>query len=157
VFRFSIAAVTTIGSHLLNGCNINCHMIPAFIRLNNGWNAEPNAPDESVRVYGQDVLLQFEINAFQIQEFNECEMGALRFVNYSRYRPGRTNDEGWYQGQYRFSGLAPAWGEFYAIIGDPNSTDGPADWFVVQRPLAQERRKVNTKVVRRILIRMSSR
>lgn len=112
-------------------------MVPSFVRLNHGWNAEPNAPNESVSVEGQDVLLQFDINPFQFREFNECEKGELRFVNYSRYRLGRTNDEGWYLGQCRFSGLAPAWGEFYAIIGDPNSTDGPDDWVEAPRPQAQ--------------------
>jgi hypothetical protein len=114
-------------------------MIPSFIRLNNGWNAEPNAPFESARVDGKDVLLTFDINAFQFREFIECEKGVLRFVNCSRFRLGRPNDEGWYQGQCRFSGLAPEWGEFYAIIGDSSSTDGPNDWVEVPHPEARNR------------------
>lgn len=114
-------------------------MIPSFIQLNNGWNAEPNAPDESARVDNEDVLLQFKINGFQFREFNECENGILRFVNCSRFRLGSTNDEGWYRGQCRFSGSAPRWGEFYAVIGDPNSTDGPDDWVVMPRFLEQNR------------------
>ena len=112
-------------------------MPPFFVRLNNGWNAEPNAPDESARVDGKDVILQFDVNPFQFREFNENEKGVLRFVNCSRFRLGGTNDEGWYIGQCRFSRLAPAWGEFYAIIGDPNSTYGPRDWVEVQYPVAQ--------------------
>ena len=58
--------------------------------------------------------------------------GSCGFVNSSRYRLGATNDEGWYLGKCRFSGIAPEWGEFYAVVGDPNSTDGPDDWVVVQ-------------------------
>lgn len=112
-------------------------MIPSFIQLNDGWNAEPNAPNESTHVDGQDVLLQFDMNAFQFEEFNENEIGFLRFVNCSRFRLGRTNDEGWYRGDCRFSGLAPAWGEFYAIVGAPDSTDGPDDWVVMQRSSGQ--------------------
>lgn len=118
--------------HRCHPRNIISYMPASFFRLNNGWNAEPNAPDESARVDGQDVLLRFDINTFQFGEFNESEKGVLRFVNCSRFRLGGTNDEGWYRGKCRFSRLAPAWGEFYAVIGDPNSTEGPSDWIVVQ-------------------------
>jgi hypothetical protein len=114
-------------------------MIPSFIRLNNGWNAEPNAPGESARVDGRDVLLQFEMNPFLYPEFNESEVGILRFVDCSRFRLGGTNDEGWYRGECRFSGVAPEWGEFYAVIGDRHSTDGPNDWAVVQDAPAKKR------------------
>jgi len=112
-------------------------MTAQFIRLNNGWNADPNVSDESVLVDGHDVLLRFDVNAFQFPEFKYGEIGILRFVNCSRYRLGETNDEGWYLGQCRFSGLAPAWGEFYTVTGDPSSTDGPDDWVAVQRSTAE--------------------
>jgi|ERR1035437_5732129 hypothetical protein len=102
----------------------------SFIQLNRGWNAEPNAPDEFARVDGEDVLVQFHLNAFQFNDFSEGEIGVLRFLNCTRFRLGDTNDEGWYRGQCRFSHSAPGWGEFYAVIGDPNSTDGPDDWVV---------------------------
>jgi hypothetical protein len=42
----------------------------------------------------------------------------LIFEGCWRYRLGRTNDEGWYLGQCRFSRLAPEWGEFYEVSGD---------------------------------------
>lgn len=134
-----IAGYTTRTAPNARRGNIIWHMTPMFIRLNNGWNAEPNAPAEAARVAGQDILLEFDLNAFQFGEFSQCEKGVLRFVNCSRYRLGETNDEGWYRGQCRFSSVAPAWGEFYAIIGDPNSTDGPDDWVVVQNSDAQNR------------------
>ena len=114
-------------------------MPTSFVRLNDGWNAEPNAPEESARVDGQDVLLQFDINALQFGEFIKGDKGVLRFVNCSQFRLGATNDEGWYRGQCRFSELAPAWGEFYAVIGDPNSTIGPNDWVVVQSAVGKSR------------------
>ena len=104
----------------------------AFVRLNHDWNAEPNAPDVSASPDGQDVILSFYLNPWQFPEFEEEEKGVLRFSNCSQYRLGRTNDEGWYRGQCRFSTLAPAWGEFYAILGDPRSIDGPGDWITTQ-------------------------
>lgn len=111
-------------------------MNPSFIQLNHGWNAA-NAPEETAHVDGHDVLLEFYVNPFRFRDFNESEKGVLRFLKCSRFRHGRTNDEGWYRGQCRFSGLAPAWGEFYAIIGDQDSTNGPNDWVVVQHAVAQ--------------------
>ena len=81
-------------------------MIPSFIRLNKGWNADPNVSDVHTCVDGEDVLLQFDMNAFQFPEFKTGEKGVLRFVDCSRFRLGATNDEGWYLGQCRFTGLA---------------------------------------------------
>ena len=107
-------------------------MFPRFVRLNLAWNAAPNAPDPETIIDGEDLLLVFNVNAFQFPEFCHGERGVLRFVNCSRFRLGATNDEGWYLGQCRFTGLAPAWGEFYAVIGDPGSVAGPDDWVVIR-------------------------
>lgn len=100
----------------------------SFYQLNHGWNAEPNAPDPQIEIVGNDLLLSFDLNAFQFEEFNEGDRGILRFTNCSRYRLGHTNDEGWYVGQCRFSRLAPEWGEFYRIKGDLDSFPDPGDW-----------------------------
>ena len=109
-------------------------MVAAFIRLNEGWNAEPNAPNENVRIDGNDLILQFRLNPFQFEGFDENDNGILRFTNCSRFRLGVTNDEGWYRGECRFSRLAPSWGEFYAVLNDPSSIAGPDDW--VEMPLS---------------------
>jgi hypothetical protein len=106
-------------------------MKPHFLQLNLGWNAEPNAPDPQVEVLGQDIVLRFYVNPFQFEEFEEDDVGFLRFSNCVRFRLGSTNDEGWYGGQCRFSKIAPAWGEFYEIAGDDMSTIGPTDWHAV--------------------------
>jgi hypothetical protein len=103
-------------------------MKPHFLQLNVGWNAEPNAPGPQVEVLGKDILLRFYVNPFQFEEFEEGEVGFLRFANCVRFRLGPTNDEGWYRGQCRFSNIAPEWGEFYEVIGDDTSTNGPTDW-----------------------------
>lgn len=104
---------------------------PSFQQLNRGWNAEPNAPSPNVEVAGQDILLRFSLNPFQYPEFKEYDVGVLRFRGCSRYRLGETNDEGWYLGQCRYSKVAPAWGEFYEVIGPDEVADQPNDWVKV--------------------------
>jgi hypothetical protein len=101
-----------------------------FVQLNNGWNADPNAPELSVLVAGPDVSITFFVNAFQFLEFSEGTKATLRFKNCQRFRDGPTNDEGWHMGQCRFSRLAPTWGEFYAVSGDPHLLAAPLDWVV---------------------------
>ena len=102
-----------------------------FIQLNHAWNAEPNAPDPHVSVVGSDVLVTFYVNAFRFPQFAEDTTATLRFKNCERYRLGPTNDEGWDMGKCRFSQLAPAWGEFYAISGEAELLLSPVDWIVV--------------------------
>jgi hypothetical protein len=99
-----------------------------FLRLNDGWNADPNWPDPKVEIQGEDIVLRFYVNAFQFPDFAEGNIGMLRFSGCERFRLGATNDEGWYLGQCRFSGIAPAWGELYQVYGDPALLDAPTDW-----------------------------
>lgn len=99
-----------------------------FFQLNEGWNAEPNAPDPKIRVEGDDLLLSFYVNPYLYTDFEEGETATLRFVRCLSYRLGSTNDEGWYRGKCRFSKLAPHWGEFYLVNGDSTLLDAPQDW-----------------------------
>lgn len=108
--------------------------MPAFKQLNHGWNAEPNAPTPVIRRDGADIVLRFILNPFQFKQFQEEDVGALRFSDCVRYRLGPTNDEGWYRGQCRYSAAAPAWGEFYELIGDDLLIDQPDDWVTVTQP-----------------------
>ena len=104
-----------------------------FRQLNDGWNAEPNAPDAAVQVAGGNVVLVFLANAFLFPRFAEGQRLRLRFKNARRYRLGSTNDEGWYSGQCRFSADAPEWGEFYEVAGDLKLERCPNDWHVVSK------------------------
>ena len=102
-----------------------------FLLLNDGWNAEPNAPTPEVTVDGDTVRLEFTANGLQFPDFAQYERISLLFRKARRYRLGPTNDEGWLLGQCRFSRLAPAWGEFYEVRGDLKLDHCPDDWHVV--------------------------
>ena len=103
-------------------------MPPSFHQLNQDWNADPNAPVPRVEVDEQDILLLFTLNSLQFKRFTSGDTGVIRFKGCSRYRLGETNDEGWYLGQCRYSHFAPAWGEFYELIGSDGVADEPNDW-----------------------------
>lgn len=106
-----------------------------FNKLNAGWNADPNVPEPIVRCVGHDVVLEFFLNAYAFGNFEHGSRGVLRFIDCARYRLGKTNDEGWYRGQCRYSKIAPAWGEFYEITGPDPLRDQPNDWVNVGSPL----------------------
>lgn len=89
-----------------------------FVHLNHGWNAEPNAPEPWVEADGDDLVLGFALNSFVYDTFDADDVGYIRFASCARFRFSDVNDEGWYRGQCRFSAAAPAWGEFYEVIGD---------------------------------------
>jgi len=102
-----------------------------FVKLNDGWNAEPNSPRPAVSRSGDDLILTFLLNPYQFKQFSQGDGGKLVFRNCWRYRLGGTNDEGWYRGQCRFSGVAPAWGEFYEVQGDLKLESSLNDWVVL--------------------------
>lgn len=97
---------------------MSLNMPTTFTQLNDGWNAEPNGQDPEISFDGNDLLFGFLLNDIIYPQFRSAEKGILRFRDCWRYRLGRTNDEGWYRGQCRFSRLAPAWGHFYEVHGD---------------------------------------
>jgi hypothetical protein len=102
-----------------------------FVKLNHGWNAEPNAPTPVITRSGDDVVLEFDLNPWMFKQFSDGDRGRLIFRRCWRYRLGGTNDEGWYLGQCRFSKVAPAWGEFYEVEGDLRLESSPDDWVVL--------------------------
>ncbi|MER8825709.1 hypothetical protein NKH73_09075 [Mesorhizobium sp. M0938] len=102
-----------------------------FAKLNESWNADPNAPHPSVEQSGNDILLRFLLNSFQFKRFVEGDVGILRFRNCSRYRIDPTNDHAWFGGSCRYSALAPGWGEFYELVGDDPTLATVSDWNMI--------------------------
>jgi hypothetical protein len=89
-----------------------------FTQLNDGWNADPNAPFPKVGWKGNDLILKMRPNKFQFERFANTDWIGCVFKDCTRFRVTQVNDHGYSLGQCRFSGLAPAWGEFYRIDGD---------------------------------------
>ena len=99
-----------------------------FIQLNTDWNAEPNAPDLQVEQSDPSLVVRFRPNPFHYREFECVSFISVTFESCERYRITSINDHGWYDGQCRFSGLAPAWGEFYEILGNTRDDRDGTPW-----------------------------
>lgn len=102
-----------------------------FQKLNDSWNAEPNAPCPTISITDQTLILRFYLNPWISPETEPEDIGELRFQACWRYRLGPTNDEGWWRRQCRFSLLAPGWGEFYEVSGDLRLDRVPSDWWTM--------------------------
>lgn len=100
-----------------------------FLRLNSDWNAEPNDPDPKVVTEGTTLRVAFYLNPFA-HEATDGEVGILSFRGCSRWRWDSTNDQAWYSGEGRFAKEAPAWGEFYELVGD-DATPDDMEWQVI--------------------------
>lgn len=104
---------------------------PTFIRLNQGWNAEPVCPAPEFWTQDGTLHMRLILNHYAFPAFQKDDQGILRFGNCSRYRLGETNDEGWYQNQCRYRQAAPDWGEFYELTGPDPLRDQPDDWITL--------------------------
>jgi hypothetical protein len=99
-----------------------------FRQINVDWNAEPNAPELSYARKGTTLWVRFHPNEFIFPHYSGVEWTALEFLHCRRFRFTSVNDEGWYLGQCRFSGIAPSWGEFYEVIGDFRESHCDVPW-----------------------------
>ncbi len=102
--------------------------LPAFIHLNETWNAHPNDVGLKIEQDGQTLLAHMRPNPYAYREYENIPSITVRFSGCERYRVTSVNDHGWYAGQCRFSGLAPSWGEFYEISGDTRDDMDPTPW-----------------------------
>ncbi|MEM1263687.1 MAG: hypothetical protein AAGH76_14905, partial [Pseudomonadota bacterium] len=107
-----------------------------FVKLNQNWNAEPNAPGVSITLTGSNLLLTFRPNPFQFPEYRNIDWITLTFHGCARYRLGSVNDEAWYAGRCRFSDTAPEWGQFFDVTGDLK-LEGLDDWVAIA-PICRE-------------------
>lgn len=102
--------------------------LPAFEKLNVDWNAHPNAPNPQTIATGKVLAVRFAPNTYQYRHDEDASQITLTFQECSRFRMTPVNDHGWYGGQCRFSGLAPAWGEFYEITGNTRDEMDVTPW-----------------------------
>ncbi|WP_239616867.1 hypothetical protein [Cohnella mopanensis] len=111
-----------------------------YQQLNNGWGAEPNAPDPQIEIdFAQGKLkLKFYLNPFIYKDVEEEIRAELEFSNCFMFRLGPTNDEGFYRGQCRFSKTGINWGEFYQLEETEWKETFPKDKVIVLNHLINE-------------------
>ena len=102
--------------------------LPTFVQLNDGWNAFPNGAEVDLSIRKDVLIARFLPNACKFPEYQNIPTIALIFEGCSKLRITSVNDEGWYRGQCRFSGIAPKWGEFYEILGDTRDHENKTEW-----------------------------
>lgn len=102
--------------------------LPTFTRLSTNWNAHPNDPNLRIETDGSMLVTHMRPNPYVYRAYTDIPAISLRFTDCASYRVTAVNDEGWYAGQCRFSGLAPSWGEFYEVTGDAKDEMDPTPW-----------------------------
>lgn len=86
-----------------------------YEKLNREWNADPNSPEPIVWVREGNLIVDFFLNHFVFDQFQEGDRARLTFKNCAKYSLNFCNDEGYYRGQYRTNQNELPWGEFYKI------------------------------------------
>jgi len=87
-----------------------------YVKLNKNWNSEPNTPEAEVLKTDDGIALTFLLNALIFQHIDEHDKGSIYFFNVYVYRLGSTNDEGYFNCDFRFKKEQLPWGEFYELF-----------------------------------------
>jgi hypothetical protein len=98
-----------------------------YNKLNKNWNAEPNDPQPIISSTEEGISLTFLLNHFLFEHIDEGEYGRLNFEDVYGYRHGPTNDEGYFNGQFRFKQDQLPWGEYYLLPNSKWQNDFPKD------------------------------
>ena len=106
--------------------------------LTKDWNAEPNAPEVELSVDNTTVTLDFYLNAFLYDTFQEEDKAKVTFYNCHKYSFNTMNDEGYFMGQYRYNNFRLPWGEFYMLDTDWQ-TDFPANPIILNNAVNKEK------------------
>ena len=102
-----------------------------FIKINENWNAEPNAPMPTININCSNLKLSFYLNSFMFNEFDEDDIGIIEFYNCRQYRLGPPNDDGFYiHNQCRYKKYGVKWGEFYLIKDSDWHTNFPEPVYI---------------------------
>lgn len=106
--------------------------LPTFTRLNEDWNAHPNDVGLKLEQTGDELIARMKPNPYVYRQYEKSPEIIVSFKNCSNYRVTSVNDEGWYLGECRFSGLAPEWGEFYEISGNTRDNMNHTPWIKME-------------------------
>lgn len=108
-----------------------------YIKLNKNWNAEPNAPDPKISSIENGIELSFFLNPV-FEHIDNDETGKLEFYQVYAYRLGSTNEEGYFQGQFRYKNDQLPWGEFYELFDSKWDKDFPDDSIVLNESILKK-------------------
>ncbi|ANE52179.1 hypothetical protein [Flavisolibacter tropicus] len=89
-----------------------------YTQLNKDWNAEPNDPQVFLLVDQYSVIIEFYLNSFQFNNFQEGDKARLTFFNCHKYSFNTMNDEGYFMNKYRYTNEELPWGKFYKLNND---------------------------------------
>lgn len=86
-----------------------------FIQITTDWNADPNSPEPIIWIEDENLIVDFFLNHFVYDQFQEGDRARIIFSKCSKYSFNHCNDEGYYSGQYRTNPNELPWGEFHEI------------------------------------------
>lgn len=109
-----------------------------YKKLNDNWNAEPNAPYPKISIINNKLIVEFYLNPFIFKNISEGQKGRLTFINCNIYRLGSTNDEGFYKNQFRYSPRDIPWGEFYLLLNSDWANSFPEDKIILNSRLKSD-------------------
>ena len=98
---------------------------PIFKKLNNDFDADPNAPDPKIGLLGNHVVLSFFLNSFLWDNVSEGERGTLTFLNCLQYRLGKPDSDSY--PKYRYYQPDIAYYDFYMVENSKWIEDFPFD------------------------------
>lgn len=110
-----------------------------YKKLNNNWNADPNAPEPEIYVKDGDLQVFFYLNYHIYDHIKEGQRGDLIFTDCYMYRVGSPNDHGFYLGQFRYGRDDIEWGEFYELFESDWQINFPDDKVILKESLRNDK------------------
>jgi len=98
-----------------------------FEKLNKRWNAEPNAPNLEIEKGEDYIELTFDLNPFVFDYIDVGDKGVIEFQDVYKFYSGSMNDEGYFNGNHRYTNDKLPWGEFYELSQSNWQLEFPKD------------------------------
>ena len=117
------------------GAYINAKKSMEYEKLNINWNADPNSPMPEISKIDDGINIEFYLNSKVYEHIEEEDKGSIEFYNVYKYRLGATNDEGYFNGQFRYKNDQLPWGEFYELKNTDWLKNFPDDEILLNKKL----------------------
>jgi len=110
-----------------------------YLKLNEGWNADPNIPNPEAYTQDNTLYLDFFLNYHIYKGIHRGQKGQLKFNECYMYRFGSPNDHGFSLKQFRYGPDDIPWGEFYELFESDWKNDFPDDKIVLNQDLEEDK------------------